>query len=111
MSILLVVIGCNFSKAICMLVTVWKMNQPTLVTLGDAISSFLQFPDDSTDKMCLASKKAIQAGQWKRPPEPRYWDKRRYFWFRATTPGRLIACNILYVQLLQLLLYGKRMAD
>ncbi|KAI9803253.1 MAG: hypothetical protein M1825_002044 [Sarcosagium campestre] len=97
LAILLVVVACNLIKAIGTLMTVWKMNHPTLVTLGDAISSFLQFPDETTREMCLASKEAVQVGTWKFPPQPRKWTARRQFWFAAASPFRWVTSNILCI--------------
>lgn len=47
-AILLVVIGCNAIKFGCLLWTLLRCRDPTLVTLGDAIASFLETPDKIT---------------------------------------------------------------
>ena len=54
--ILVIVVACNTTKALCMLLTIRCQKSQPLVTLGDAIESFIQDPDLNTCGMCLASK-------------------------------------------------------
>lgn len=77
--ILLVVIICNFIKTLCTLITVWKLNEPTLVTIGGAISSFLQRPGVTT-----ATEKPVE------------WDHQSGFWFDAASPIRWISITLLW---------------
>lgn len=51
-----IVIGCNLVKTICMVLTLWYHRSQPLVTLGDAMASFLDHPDPTTENMCLANK-------------------------------------------------------
>jgi hypothetical protein len=59
LTFLMVVIACNAIKVGCLGFLLWKgtdeMNPP-LVTIGDAISSFLEAPDSSTRGSCTYSK-------------------------------------------------------
>lgn len=55
-SIAAAVIMCNSIKAICMLIIIFKCQDSFLVTLGDAISSFLEQPDPDTKGHCLCGK-------------------------------------------------------
>lgn len=50
-----VVIASNAMKLILMVIAVSKFNQPTLVTLGDAVASFLERPDHQFSGRCLAT--------------------------------------------------------
>lgn len=50
LTILLIVVGCSIMKLICLLGTIWALDRPTLVALGDAIASFLEQPDQTTPK-------------------------------------------------------------
>jgi hypothetical protein len=93
--ILLIVIGCNLIKLVCMLMTLWTMNSPALVTLGDSINSFLRCPDDSTKEMCLTSMKTMEKGEWKRRRKAENWKSQRLFWFSAVSLTRGISTNIL----------------
>ncbi|MCJ1428446.1 hypothetical protein MMC29_006356 [Sticta canariensis] len=54
--IMVIVISCNFSKTFCMILTIWKPSSVPLLTLGDAIASFLDQPDPNTVNNCLAGK-------------------------------------------------------
>jgi hypothetical protein len=92
MPILVVVLGCNFAKLICMAVTLWKCREPTFVTLGDALSSLLERPDPSTIGMCIATKKDFQGGAW---PEhtPKRWTVKRHFRFEAVGFRRFVLSN------------------
>lgn len=54
--IMIIVISCNFAKVLCMSLTIWKPSSMPLLTLGDAVASFLDRPDPDTANNCLASK-------------------------------------------------------
>jgi len=53
--ILVAVIICNLCKAAAMIATLLIQKKPALVTTGDAISSWLQYPDEATANQCLRS--------------------------------------------------------
>lgn len=56
--ILIAVIVCNVIKLACMLIVGFAMGgRPSLITIGDAISSFLQRPDPATEGCCLLGRK------------------------------------------------------
>jgi hypothetical protein len=62
--IALAVILSNFVRVVCMAVTLLGYKQhKALVTIGDAIASFLDEPDTETQKLSLASRRSIEA-QW-----------------------------------------------
>lgn len=67
--IIVIVIICNAIKAICMFLVVVKADDYPLVTLGDAIASFLEYPDPTTKDMCLISKREVLDAL----PIPRKW--------------------------------------
>lgn len=54
--IMIVVIICNLTKAICMLLTLRHRFATPLLTLGDAVASFLKRPDIYTRNNCLSDK-------------------------------------------------------
>jgi hypothetical protein len=54
-NILVAVIVCNLFKAVAMISTLLIQREPALVTTGDAISSWLQYPDEATANQCLRS--------------------------------------------------------
>ena len=54
LGIMIAVICCNLVKACCMVMAAVRSYEPTLVTLGDAIDSFLRSPDTTTMGICFA---------------------------------------------------------
>ena len=61
LAILVVVIICNVSKALVMLFIAFRLSDKPLITVGDAIDSFLNDRDPMTHEMCLSSKVSIRA--------------------------------------------------
>lgn len=55
-TIMIIVISCNLVKALYMSLSIWKLSETQLVTLGDAIASFLETPDKYTINNCLAGQ-------------------------------------------------------
>ena len=94
--ILVIVITFNFVKMCCMLATFFEPSQ-TLVTIGDAMESFLQKPDSSTAGNCTASWKSFKEHDWKSPNLAQPFNANRYWWFQAPTLTRVLLCNLLYV--------------
>ncbi|KAL9045807.1 MAG: hypothetical protein Q9214_001214 [Letrouitia sp. 1 TL-2023] len=77
LSIMIIVIVCNFIKLVCMSVMQHQHRSPSLVTLGDALSSFLDDPDSSTQKSCLASRDHFQKQKWGK--DDIKWDPKRSY--------------------------------
>lgn len=65
--ILATVIVMNVCKFICMFLTLWRQRAATLVTIGDAMSSFLDQPDSLTKNRCLMGRIDLNRGplHWK----------------------------------------------
>ena len=61
-SILATVILMNACKAASMLWTFWRQREPTLVTIGDAVASYLGTPDKLTEGRCLMAKADVGKG-------------------------------------------------
>lgn len=57
-----------------------------LVTLGDAIASFLMEPDHATEGACLVTKADITSGRWG-CGEARYWFTQSHRWLQ--TPSKM----------------------
>ena len=64
LGIMIAVISCNLIKVCSMITTVVRSREPTLVTLGDAIDSFLRIPDPTTMGICFADRQFIER-EWK----------------------------------------------
>ncbi|KAL0258882.1 hypothetical protein SLS55_006386 [Diplodia seriata] len=54
--VLCIVIAFNAVKLVCMAYAASRMHDKPLITLGDAISSFIRSPDATTRSMCLATR-------------------------------------------------------
>ncbi len=116
--ILSIVVACNACKALCMLLTIRGQKSQPLVTLGDAVESFLQEPDLNTERMCLASKRSFKNARMKKrsvspggklghfwqgsrsnrttwTEEPIEWSCHRHWWFASASLKRWLVCNIL----------------
>jgi hypothetical protein len=93
--ILCVVIAGNCIKATCMLATLY-VDIEGLVTIGDAISSFLKTPDETTVGMCIVNRRTIAKASWKEPSRvATCWKTSRHFWFQALSMARWLICNLL----------------
>ena len=90
--IMLVVILCNIAKLVCILLTLMKTDA-TLITMGDAIASFLTRPDPLTQDMGSLTMQDI-AGDWPSQPQPRSWVYKRYFRWQSVGVWRWVATNV-----------------
>lgn len=57
--LMVIVVVCNTIKAIVMLVTLRQTREFPLVTIGDALASFLRQPDEVTTGMCVLHKEDL----------------------------------------------------
>ncbi|KAG0635399.1 hypothetical protein HOY80DRAFT_1093564 [Tuber brumale] len=96
LGIMIVVICCNFVKACSMIMAVVRSREPTLVSLGDAVDSFLRIPDSTTIGICFANQRFIKR-EWKRGGTgPRQWRQRgAQRWWTGASKTRWITCNLL----------------
>jgi len=95
LEIMIVVICCNLVKAICMVTAVVRSREPTLVTLGDAVDSFLRIPDPTTMGICFADRPFIER-EWRRGwrTGPRQWKQKGVQrWWTSVSKKRWITCN------------------
>lgn len=90
--IMLIVITCNVIKLLCIVLTLMK-NDKTLITMGDAIASFLSRPDPLTKGMGTTTMKDIASGYWPSQPQPRVWEYRRYFRWQSVGAWRWLITN------------------
>ena len=95
LGIMIAVICCNLVKACCMVMAVVRSREPTMVTLGDAIDSFLRSPDTTTMGICFADRQFIER-EWRDASRagPRQWDQKRIQrWWTSVSKMRWITCN------------------
>lgn len=91
--IILIVIICNLIKTACMVWVVLEGGPRPLVTVGDAVASFLNEPDFVTKNICLANKRFFRKKDWQK--KLLTWQFKRHRWFRAASMTRWLVCNIL----------------
>ncbi|KAF2821148.1 hypothetical protein CC86DRAFT_359821, partial [Ophiobolus disseminans] len=78
------VIALNLVKGALMFYTAFGVKEEPLMTLGDAVSSFIEEPDQSTTGMCLVSFKDIRK-QGMHGTGSRIWTRPRYRWESNTS--------------------------
>ena len=97
LGIMIAVICCNVVKACCMIIAVIRSREPTLVTLGDAVDSFLRIPDQTTMGMCFADRQFVKR-EWRHGwrAGPRQWSQKGVQrWRTSISKTRWITCNFL----------------
>ena len=95
LGIMIAVICCNLIKACSMIMAVVRSREPTLVTLGDAIDSFLRIPDQTTIGICYANRRFIDnEWGWRMTTGPRGWNQKEVQrWWTSVSKTRWITCN------------------
>lgn len=92
--IIVIVIICNITKLACMIMLLLRQQAKPLVTLGDAVESFLETPDPTTENMCLADKSEFSAKKpWSAASDT--YESRQLRWFASASWKRWLTCNIL----------------
>ncbi|KXX81510.1 hypothetical protein MMYC01_202482 [Madurella mycetomatis] len=101
----------NLLKALLMLVAALRFDTEPLLTVGDAVASFMRFPDESTRGLCLTSKNDIteSVGNW-RGSCRLLSEFKRVRKFGIASVGRWVICVLLFscalCTCLGLLVYG-----
>ena len=89
LAIMIVVVACNFVKLVCFCIILWKRHWKPLVTLGDAIASFLDRPDPTT----IERRTRERGGLW--PQLHSKWRWGSVLWLEAPSQRRWLLCNTL----------------
>lgn len=89
--IMAVVIVCNAVKLTSMVLLLRQLKCAPLVTIGDAIESFMLDRDTTTQGMCWANKQTFVSKQW--GPSARPYLKQGHFWFASASVRRWFICN------------------
>lgn len=89
-SILIAVIVCNVIKIFCFAITLRYLfvGSAPLMTTGDAVESFLNYPDETTIGNSILSAADVQSGRWKKNKASPVWHRKRRFWFAAASVKR-----------------------
>ena len=111
---MLVVILCNLGKVIAMAYISFGNLEEPLITIGDAVSSFLENPDRTTNGMCTVGRRdfaiAVESEKyielygeraanhhlgeegWANLRQPRAWEPSSDHWFSASSERRRWTC-------------------
>lgn len=93
--IMIIVIGCNLIKTICLAFVASKGSSQPLLTIGDAIESFLATPDPTTRASCTPGRTEFEdTALWGRI-SPGTWRPQR--WLKAVSGGRWLVWYLLWV--------------
>lgn len=83
-----IVLICNAIKTVCMTITAWKLwrlDNPIIVTVGDAAATFLERPDETTKGYCLMGRKGVRAWRNGRPMRKLYKPPKALRLFQAVS--------------------------
>ncbi|KAK0648169.1 hypothetical protein B0T16DRAFT_455664 [Cercophora newfieldiana] len=101
-----VVIGMNFIKAVAIGLVLYTLKDAPLLTLGDAVGSFLEFPDETTESMGVVSRKDFRLhngyATWISGPKP--YDGSRQRRIHATGRARMWGFVAFYVGMILLMM-------
>ena len=90
--VMVIVILCNTFKVCCMVGMLQVIGKTPLVTLGDAVESFIVEKDATTVNMCLASRKDFSKKKWGQ--DTKTWQPRHHFWFASVSLKRWLICTV-----------------
>ncbi|KAF4806682.1 hypothetical protein CGCSCA5_v014141 [Colletotrichum siamense] len=100
-TLLTIVILFNAVKVVCLLTTAFSRKFEPLGTVGDAISSFLEQPDDKTTNLGPVTKSVVQKQSWKKAyisgsrNMSLTYKRKPHRWARAVSGSRWFICMAL----------------
>jgi hypothetical protein len=81
-----VVLGFNILKAVGIAYVTFWLGEPPIITVGDALQTFIRHPDSTTEGMCLASHQSIVASsKLGYKSMPMRYDPKQHRFFEAAT--------------------------
>jgi len=95
----------NLASVVCVAVVLFRPSFDPLVSLGDALRSFLRRPDPTTTDSCLLTKIDVWQGRWGFR-EPKYWIPHDLFWLRVPSFPRWCVVVFLWAALVALAATG-----
>ena len=104
--IMVIVILCNAIKALCMANIVWKHKSEGLITIGDAIASFLEIPDPTTSTIPLADKYHPTKLRSRDEGAPKEYHARPYLWFSSASRRRWFTTILICLAMLLATMIG-----
>ena len=94
LDLLIAVLVCNFVKALCLYWSLHKVCSNPLLTIGDAIASFLEAPDASTVGYGAISATDMSRIAKHAGTTPTGWEGKRRNGFYAASPIRWVLYNM-----------------
>ncbi|KAH7149681.1 hypothetical protein B0J13DRAFT_312580 [Dactylonectria estremocensis] len=82
--------------AVALLLALTRSDFKPLVTLGDALSSFLEDPDPTTQEACMMTKSDIKKGSWGQR-EAKFWTPNSYHWMSTPSVQRWAVWLLTYL--------------
>ncbi|KAF2175728.1 hypothetical protein K469DRAFT_743214 [Zopfia rhizophila CBS 207.26] len=80
----------NSVKAVIMFYTAFGVKESPLMTMGDAVASFMENGDPATRNMCLLTIEDAKKHKGYFPAGPKEWDSKAYRWKDVTSKTRRI---------------------
>ncbi|KAF2136929.1 uncharacterized protein K452DRAFT_236653 [Aplosporella prunicola CBS 121167] len=103
LKIAIIVIICNFVKVCCMFTVAFRYYNHYVVTVGDAISYFLDEPEAETKGRCIHERRDFRLEwEWKEiqlsqsPNKPRKYNPEKLRWYNAANGKRWIISYLSY---------------
>lgn len=87
----LVVTLSNLMKVVVICATAFHLRNPPLLTVGDAVASFIRQPDEATKSMCLLSREMVSMPQSSNNSQLQY-DENPKQWMSSLSTQRWVAC-------------------
>ncbi|KAF2832450.1 hypothetical protein CC86DRAFT_401213 [Ophiobolus disseminans] len=86
----IIVIVFNAVKTLTLLISIFTLRNDPMLTVGDAIVSFLREPDASTSNMCLVTQQEIHSAgkHWRTRQQPRTFNANRHTWSSTVKRGK-----------------------
>ncbi|KAF2822656.1 hypothetical protein CC86DRAFT_241953, partial [Ophiobolus disseminans] len=88
----------NMLKVLLFTFIAWRIREDPLMTVGDAVASFMERPDPTTEGMCLMSRADFENDDelWQRGTGPRFYYSKPKRWFKAASKKRWTSIILLY---------------
>ena len=93
LDIRIVTVACNLIKLACMLLALRFHSPEALIIIGDAVESFLQTADPTTEDMCLGDSERFKQRPWKK--HTLIWKKSSRRWHSSISFRRWWSCKLL----------------
>ncbi|KAF2867447.1 hypothetical protein BDV95DRAFT_446910, partial [Massariosphaeria phaeospora] len=95
----------NFVKVLLILYAVFGFDEEPLITMGDAVVSFMEKEDPTTRDLCLVAMGDAKSQAFPVSTGPMVWKRTQHRWIEATTKARCIATFTMFFVAILLVSY------